>query len=137
MSCSVGHRQASDPTSLWLWRRQAAVAPIRPLAWEPPCDTDAALNKQTSRERRVVTENREANGRNVSFQCLACLNLGSRATEHQGLNESMSCIFSVPDCVFLSERIQKFIGKCFNCIAHSTLSYKGQEVLAPSQTSGN
>ena len=21
---------------LWLWRRSAATAPIRPLAWEPP-----------------------------------------------------------------------------------------------------
>ena len=24
---------------MWLWRRLAAVAPIRPLAWEPPCAT--------------------------------------------------------------------------------------------------
>ena len=25
-----------DPALLWLWRRPAATAPIRPLAWEPP-----------------------------------------------------------------------------------------------------
>ena len=25
-----------DPTLLWLWCRRAAVALIRPLAWEPP-----------------------------------------------------------------------------------------------------
>ena len=25
-----------DPVLLWLWRRPAAIAPIRPLAWEPP-----------------------------------------------------------------------------------------------------
>ena len=25
-----------DPALLWLWRRLAATAPIRPLAWEPP-----------------------------------------------------------------------------------------------------
>ena len=26
-----------DPVLLWLWCRLAAVAPIEPLAWEPPC----------------------------------------------------------------------------------------------------
>ena len=35
MSCGVGHRCGSDPVLLllWLWRRPAAIAPIRPLAW--------------------------------------------------------------------------------------------------------
>ena len=48
MSCGIGCRCGSDPMLLWLWRRLAAVAPIRPLAWEPPCAADAALkNKQT------------------------------------------------------------------------------------------
>ena len=28
--------QVADPRLLWLWRRLAAIAPIRPLAWEPP-----------------------------------------------------------------------------------------------------
>ena len=36
VSCGVGHRRGSDPALLWLWRRLAATAPIRPLAWEPP-----------------------------------------------------------------------------------------------------
>ena len=36
VSCGVGYRRGSDPTLLWLWRRPAATAPIRPLAWEPP-----------------------------------------------------------------------------------------------------
>ena len=31
-----------DPALLWLWRRPAATAPIRPLAWEPPYATGAA-----------------------------------------------------------------------------------------------
>ena len=30
---------------LWLWRRPAATAPIRPLAWEPPYAVGAALEK--------------------------------------------------------------------------------------------
>ena len=36
VSCGVGRRRGLDPALLWLWRRPAATAPIRPLAWEPP-----------------------------------------------------------------------------------------------------
>ena len=42
MSCGVGHRRGSDLALLWLWPRLAATAPIRPLAWEPPCAAGAA-----------------------------------------------------------------------------------------------
>jgi len=36
----------SDPALLWLWCRPAAAAPIRPLAWEPPYATSAAVKKK-------------------------------------------------------------------------------------------
>ena len=42
MSCGVGCRSGSDPALLWLWRRLVAMAPIRPLAWEPPYAVEAA-----------------------------------------------------------------------------------------------
>ena len=45
MSCGLGCRRSSDPALLWLWRRPAATAPIRPLAWEPPYAMGAALEK--------------------------------------------------------------------------------------------
>ena len=45
--CHNCGRFHSDPALLWLWRRLAAVAPIRPLAWEPPHAADAALKKRT------------------------------------------------------------------------------------------
>ena len=45
MSCGVGHRHGSDLVLLWLWCRLAATALIRPLAWEPPYATGAALEK--------------------------------------------------------------------------------------------
>ena len=45
MSCGVGHRGGLDPALLWLWRRLGATAPIGPLAWEPPYDPGAALEK--------------------------------------------------------------------------------------------
>ena len=31
---------------LWLWCRPAAVAPIQPLAWEPPYASGMALKRQ-------------------------------------------------------------------------------------------
>ena len=34
---------AKDPALLWLWHRLAVVAPIGPLAWEPPYAMSAAL----------------------------------------------------------------------------------------------
>ena len=43
MSCGVGRRCGLDPALLWLWRRLAATAPIRPLAWEPPYAEGVAL----------------------------------------------------------------------------------------------
>ena len=45
MNCGVGRRCGSDPKLLWLWRRPTATAPIRPLAWEPPCAVGVALEK--------------------------------------------------------------------------------------------
>lgn len=67
-------------------------------------------------------KDRGANPRQVWFQCLAGLSLGSQDTGHQGKNESICCIFSITECVFLSEKIQKFIRQCFNChTSHSSL----------------
>ena len=45
MSCGVGHRHGSDVALLWLWCRPAAVAPIRPLVWEPPYAVGVALKR--------------------------------------------------------------------------------------------
>ena len=41
----VGRRRSSDPTLLWLWCRLAAVALIRPLAWDPSSAAGAALKE--------------------------------------------------------------------------------------------
>ena len=45
MSCGVGCKHGLDLTLLWLWHSPVATALIRPLAWEPPCATGAALEK--------------------------------------------------------------------------------------------
>ena len=55
MSCGVGRRCGSDqcvedPVLLWLWCRPAAVALIRPLAWEPSYATGVALKSKKRRK---------------------------------------------------------------------------------------
>ena len=52
MSYGVGCRRGSDPVLLWLWRRPAATAPIRPLAWEPPHAAGAALKRQKDKKKK-------------------------------------------------------------------------------------
>ena len=52
MSCGVGRRLGSDLVLLWLWRRPAAVAPIRPLAWEAPYAAGAALKGQKTKNKK-------------------------------------------------------------------------------------
>ena len=46
MSCDVGRRHGPDLVLLRLWCRPAAVAPIQPLAWEPPYAMGAALKSK-------------------------------------------------------------------------------------------
>ena len=53
MSCGVGCRCGSDPALLWLWHRPAAMAPIRPLAWEPPYAVGVALKKKTKDTQKL------------------------------------------------------------------------------------
>ena len=41
----------------WLWRGPAAVAPIRPLAWEFPCAAAAALKgKKKEKEKKKESD---------------------------------------------------------------------------------
>ena len=56
MSCGVGHRCLSDPALLWLWRRLAVIAPIRPLAWEPPHAAGVALKRQKKKKKKIIRQ---------------------------------------------------------------------------------
>ena len=46
VNCGVDHRNGSDLAWLWLWHRSAAVALIRPLAWEAPHAPGEALKSK-------------------------------------------------------------------------------------------
>ena len=52
MSCGVGGRCGLDLVLLWLWHRLAAVAPIRPLALEPPHAAGAALKRFFKKKKK-------------------------------------------------------------------------------------
>ena len=52
VSCGVGHSCGTDLTLLWLWRRLAATALIRPLAWEPPYAVGVALEKTKTKNKK-------------------------------------------------------------------------------------
>ena len=49
-----------DLALLWLRRRPVAIAPIGPLAWEPPCAAGAALKRQkgkkTEKKKKRIKE---------------------------------------------------------------------------------
>ena len=49
MSCGVGCSCGSD---LWLWCKPAAVARIRPLAWEVPYAVGTALRRPKKEKRK-------------------------------------------------------------------------------------
>ena len=48
VSCGIGCRRGSDLTLLWLWLWLWLA--IRPLSWEPPYATGAALKKKKKSE---------------------------------------------------------------------------------------
>ena len=50
VSCSVACRRGLDHQLSWLWCKVAAVAPIRPLAWELPCAKGVALKREKKKK---------------------------------------------------------------------------------------
>ena len=56
MSCSVDCRHGLDLALLWLWCRTPAAAPIRPLAWELPHASGAALKSKRKKEKEKEKE---------------------------------------------------------------------------------
>ena len=50
----VDHRHGSDPMLLLLWHRLAAVAPIRPLAWEHPYAAGMTTKSKKKEEGNLI-----------------------------------------------------------------------------------
>ena len=60
MSWGVARRCGSDLALLWLWYRPTAIAPIRPLAWEPPYAVGVAL--KGTKEKKMLYINADFAG---------------------------------------------------------------------------
>ena len=56
VNCGVRRRRSSDLALLWLWHRPVTTAPLRPLAWEPPYATGAALKGQDKTKEKKETQ---------------------------------------------------------------------------------
>ena len=54
VSYGVGRRCSSDLALLWLWCRLAAMAPIHPLAWEPPYAAGAAQEMSKRQKNKKI-----------------------------------------------------------------------------------
>ena len=65
MSCGIGRRCGSDPELLWLWRRQAAIALIRPLAWESPYA--AGVAQEMAKKDKKIKNNHFSIDKEVKF----------------------------------------------------------------------
>ena len=60
MSCGMALKCSLDPALLWQWYRPAAVALIRPLAWELPYATSKTVkNKNKNKKQNQKTRNAE------------------------------------------------------------------------------
>ena len=60
MSCGVGRIHSLDLALLCLWCRPAAIAPIRPLAWEPPYAAGEALKRQKTKKKERKKEKKSS-----------------------------------------------------------------------------
>lgn len=67
-----------EGTPLWLWCRLTAAASIRPLAWELPYATGAALKKKKRKEKKERRNSRSSRyGTTWSVASWECWDLGS------------------------------------------------------------
>ena len=56
MSCGVGRRRPLDMMLPWLWCRLVDTAPIRPLAWEPPCAAGVTLKRKKIKIKNKIKQ---------------------------------------------------------------------------------
>ena len=74
MSRGVGRRRGSDPVLLWLWSRQAATAPIEPLAWEPAYAEGAALKDQKTNKPKNLMLNERSQSQKTTHDMIPAQN---------------------------------------------------------------
>ena len=94
MSCGVGPRCGSDLAMLRLWCRLAAVALIRPLAWDPPYATGMALKSKKKKKEKKKRNEKEKEKEKKSC-LLKEVNL-REAGRHQARAQETGTLLSTP-----------------------------------------
>ena len=69
MSCGVSCKCGLDMALPWLWRRLVAIAPIRPLVWEPPCAVGVALEKAKRQTKKQANEPKKKKKKKTRKKC--------------------------------------------------------------------
>ena len=83
MSCGVGCRLGLDAALLWLWRRPAAIAPVRPLAWEPPQAAGAAQEMAKRQKKKKKEEEAAGVKLGLDVQGIYCEEQRGRSRSRQ------------------------------------------------------
>ena len=99
-------RRSSDPKLQWLWCGWAAVAPIRPLAWELPYATGAALKSKKKKQKQKTKKNLKLNGNIMITNLRLVLKLWS-STQHYPYIYFFPRGFFKPVVIIL--RIEKYL----------------------------
>ena len=87
----MGRRRSSDPPLLWLWWRPAAIAPIRPLAWESPYSAGAAQEKAKRQKKKKRNILQGSTNFITSTGSMVVSSLGSdRNDDAQGENKDLN-----------------------------------------------
>ena len=69
MTCGIGPRFGLDLTLLCLWYRPAAIALIRPLAWESPYEVGAALKRQKKQKKKKKKKKKKKSYQETKVPC--------------------------------------------------------------------
>ena len=89
MSCGIGHRCSSGLVLLWLWCRPAAIAPIRPPAWELSYALRTALGQIKKKRKKEKKSKKKENKQKKLSEVLA---VAQRVKNQISIHEDVSLI---------------------------------------------
>ena len=153
MSCGVGRRWGSDLTLLWLWSRLAAVAPIRPLAWELPYAAGVTLKNKTNKQTNKKPTKKQNKTKPTVCQTQIIL-FPSKFLQRYFVSFFSSlclyafCALSAPTCSCSLDKLlhvlhnsaqisHSFIPSTLLCIRDRIISTTGKSLLSQNLYEGN
>ena len=89
MSCGVGCRPGLDPALLWLRRKPAAAALIRPLAWELAYASGVAL--KSKKKKKINKDLLYSIGNSTQYSVIIYMGKDHIYIIHMNHYESLCC----------------------------------------------